>query len=181
MTQDATHKIVDALLTLIFTLGPWPCLLCFYPQRLAIRWLWVTAMGWPLDYTRCNTPHGWYSADALLTLCWRSVDTLLTLCWHSVDTLLTLCWHSVDTLLTLCWHPVDVPFRNGSVTMSLSALPIKAANSLIMDNNNEIVSQFTYLQDWKSWTLCWRWFLEWDSPHVAISLAYKRCGYIGYG
>jgi len=37
--------------------------------------------------------------------------------------------------------------------MSLSLLPIKAANMLIMDNSEQIASQTTYLQQQKSLTL----------------------------
>jgi len=107
MTHDATHKTVDALWMIIFRPGLWTCRIVIWPQRLPIRWLWVNAIVWHLDYTRCNTSNRWGYSDALLMLCWRSVDALLTLCWRSVDDLLTLCWRSADAMLTLCWRYVD--------------------------------------------------------------------------
>jgi len=53
--------------------------------------------------------------------------------------------------------------------MSLSLLPMKAANTLIIDNSKQIASQTTYLQDQKSLTLRWRSFSEWAVP-MSLSL-----------
>jgi len=45
-----------------------------------------------------------------------------------------LCWRSVEDLFILGWRSVDSHFLNGAVTMSLSLLPIKAADTLVMDS-----------------------------------------------
>ena len=154
MTQDATPKIVDALLTLIFRLGLWPCRLLFYPQRLPIHWLWVNAVDWSLDYMRCNTPNSWCSADALLTLCWRSVDALLTLCWR---------W-----FLRVA-------------TSTLTVVPTKEANTSIMGKSRRTGLGLSKMQHPQLLTLCWRSFSEWRCDYVAFCFANKGCQYVDYG
>ena len=52
-------------------------------------------------------------------------------------------------LMTLSWDEVDGQFQNGVVTVSLSLLPIMAANTLVMDNSEQITYQLPYLQDQK--------------------------------
>jgi len=86
VTQDATPEIFDALLTLIFRLGLWPCHFPFCLQTLPINWLWFNDIAQPLNYTRCNTQDCWRSVDALLLLCWCFADALLMRCWRCVDT-----------------------------------------------------------------------------------------------
>jgi hypothetical protein len=49
---------------------------------------------------------------------------------------------------------VDTRFQNAAVTVSLSVLPIKAANMMIIDNSKQIALQLTHLQVQKSLTLC---------------------------
>ena len=61
--QDATAKIVDALLTLIFRLRMGPCRFLFCPSRLPICWLWIPASKWH--------PNG---LTYKIKNCWRSVD-----------------------------------------------------------------------------------------------------------
>ena len=56
------------------------------------------------------------------------------------------------------WCSIDAHFQHGAVTMSISPLPIEAADTLIMDNSKQIASQTTYLQDQNSLTLRWRSF-----------------------
>jgi len=52
-------------------------------------------------------------------------------------------------------HSIDPHIQNGAVTVSLSLFPIKAANTLIMHNSEQLTFYLPYLQDQKSWTLCW--------------------------
>jgi len=127
MIEDATHKIVDALLTLNFRLGlwPWQVFLCRY--RLPIRWLWANTVPKPLDYPRCNTQD-----------CWRAVDSPLILCWCSVDGLLTHCWRS----------------SSGEATSRLTIVSIKAANTSIMDNSRSTGLRLYKMQHWKYLMLC---------------------------
>jgi len=61
--QDATPKIVDALLTLIFRPGMGPCRFLFCPSRLPICWLWIPASKWH--------PNG---LTFKIKNCWRSID-----------------------------------------------------------------------------------------------------------
>jgi len=165
MTQHATHKIVDTLLTLIFRVGLWPCRLLFCTQRQPIRWLWVNAVAQPLNHIRCNTQDCWCSVDALLMLCWCSVEALLTVCWRSVDSLLTLCWRSLL----------------GEATPTLTILPIKAANTSIMDKCRSAALGWYKMQHTKSLTLCWRSFSAWGCDPVAFAFANKDCKYVDYG
>jgi len=45
------------------------------------------------------------------------------------------------------WRSVDAHFQNGVVTLPLAILSIKAANTLVLHNSNEITFQLLYLQD----------------------------------
>jgi len=155
--KDATHKIVDALLTLIFRLWLLSCHCVFCVKRLPVRSIWIIA-----SKSRPN---------------WRPkiVDSLLTLCWHSVDTLLTLCWRFVDALLTLCWRSFL-----GVATMTLTILPIKAANTSIMGTGRTIALGLLKMQHTKSLTLCWRSFSDCDCDHVVVCFAYRGCQYAQY-
>ena len=151
--HGATHKIVDALLTLIFRVGLWPCRDHFCSEQLPIRWLWISAVTEPLHYTRCNTQNY----------------------WHSVDTLLTRCWCSVDGLLTLCWCSF------GSIAVSThTILPVKAANTLILDKCSCTDFGLHKMQPIKSLTLRWRSFSGWGSDHLAIHFAQNGCQYVDY-
>jgi len=75
----------------------------------------------------------------------------------------------------------EVYFPNGAVTVSLSDMPINVDHKLAMDNSKRIAAQFTYLQNQESLMLHWPWFSEWHCDHVAVSIAYSVCQYIGYG
>jgi hypothetical protein len=48
---------------------------------------------------------------------------------------------------------VDAHAKNGMVIVLLSLLPIEAANTSVMDNNDQVTSELLYLQDHKSLTL----------------------------
>jgi len=71
-----------------------------------------------------------------------------------------------------CWHSVGAHSQNWSVTVLLSLLWMKAANTLVMPNSDYVTIQLLYLQDQKSLMLHWRSFSEWGSDHVAVSFAY---------
>jgi len=59
---------------------------------------------------------------------------------------------------TYRWHSVDAHTMNGAVTMLLSGLPTKAANTSVMHKNDQVTGELPYLQDHESLTLRWRWF-----------------------
>ena len=100
----------------------------------------------------------------------------LTLCWHSVDTVAMLCCRSVDAVLTLSWHSF------WGVTVSTNTiLPIKAANTSIMDKCRSRALGLNKMQHTKSLTLCWRSFSEWGCDHVVITIAQNSCRYDDYG
>jgi hypothetical protein len=152
--QGATHKIVDALLTLIFRVGLWPCRDHFCSEQLPIRWLWSSAVAELLDYTRCNTQNH----------------------WHSVDTLLTQCWCCIDALLTLRWRSFG-----GVAVLTHTILPAKAAKTSIMDKCRSTAFGLHKMQPIKSLTLCWRSFSDLGSDHFAITFAQNGCQYVDYG
>jgi len=62
--QDATPKIVDAQLTLIFRLGMGPCHGLFWPPRLPICWLWIPASKWHYNVLTYKIKNCWCSVDA---------------------------------------------------------------------------------------------------------------------
>ena len=62
--QDATPKIVDALLTLIFRLGMGPCHFLFCPSRLPVCWLWIPASKWHSNGLTYKIKNRWRSVDA---------------------------------------------------------------------------------------------------------------------
>jgi len=204
--QDATHKIVDALLTLIYKQVLWPCHYRICKERLPILRLWINAVAQPLDYRRFNIQNRWRSVDAhfqsgavtmsrslllrtaantmIMDICHSRAlglykmqcPKLLTLCWHSVDTLVTRWWCSVDALLTLCWRSF------GGVAVSThTILPVKAANTLIMDKCRGTAFGLPKMQPTKSLTLCWRSFSDWGSDHIVIAFIQNACQYVDYG
>jgi len=140
--------------TLIFRVGLWPCHDHFCSEQLPIWWLWISAIAEPLDYTRCNTQNRWHSVDNLLTLCGCSVDNPLTLCWRSF------------------W---------GVAVSTHTILPVKAANTSIMDKCRITAFGLHKMQPTKSLTLCWRSFSDWGSDHVVIAFAQNGCQYVDYG
>jgi len=80
-----------------------------------------------------------------------------------------------------CWRLGDAHFQNGSVTVSLSLLPINAADTLVMNNSQQIASQLSYLQDQTLLTLHWRSSLKFCCYCVAHSFAYQGCQSVDYG
>jgi hypothetical protein len=161
---DATLKIIDALLLLIFRQGLWPCRFLLCSLWLPIRWLWGNAITQSLDYTRCNSQNRWHSVGTLLTLCWISVDALLMLSWRSVDALLTLCWCSF-------W---------GVAVWTHTILPIKAANTSIMVKSLSTALAVYKMQHAKLLTLCWRSFADSGHDHVGISVTKNRSQNVDY-
>jgi len=62
--QDATPRIVDALLKIIFRLGMGPCRVLFCPSRLPICWLWIPASKWHPNGLTHKIKNRWHSVDA---------------------------------------------------------------------------------------------------------------------
>jgi len=121
---------------------------------MSIRLSWVHATAAHLDFTWSNTQNRWHSVDNPLTLCWCSVDNLLTLCWQSF------------------W---------GVAVSTHTILPIKAANTLIMDKCRITALGLYKMQHPKLLTLCWRSFSDCRWDHVAFSFAHQGCQYVSYG
>jgi len=65
-------------------------------------------------------------------------------------------YHTYKT--TNLWRSVSAHAKNGAVTVLLSLLPIKAASTSVMHNNDQVTGELPYLQDHKSLMLCWRSF-----------------------
>jgi len=80
----------------------------------------------------------------------------------------------------ICWGSVDTHFQNGAVTVSLTLLPIKASNMMVMWISDQVDLELPYLHDRKSETLLWHSFSEWGSDRVAFFLAYKGCQNVGH-
>jgi len=53
------------------------------------------------------------------------------------------------------WHCVNLYFQDGVRSVSLIYLPIKAANTFIMYNHNQINCLFPHLQEWELLILRW--------------------------
>jgi len=59
------------------------------------------------------------------------------------------------------------------MTVLVSLLPIKVANTSVLHNNAHVIGEIPYFQDLKSLTLRLRSGFEWGGDHVAISFANK--------
>jgi len=79
------------------------------------------------------------------------------------------------------WRSIDAHYQHRAVTVPDSLLPINTADTLIMDNSEQIASQTTYLHNQKSLTLCWRSFQACRCYHVTFSFAYQVGRYVSYG
>ena len=121
---------------------------------MPIRWLWVHPIAERLDFTWCNSQNRWHSVDNLLTLCGCSVDNPLTLCWRSF------------------W---------GVAVSTHTTLPIKAANTSIMNKCRITALGLYQMQHPKLLTLCRRSFSDWGWDHVTFSFAHQGCQYVDYG
>jgi hypothetical protein len=75
---------------------------------------------------------------------------------------------------------MDAHPQNGVVMVLLSVLTMRAANTSVMHNSDQITVELPYLQNHQSLMLCWRSFSEWGGVCVAVSTAYTSCKYIGY-
>jgi hypothetical protein len=78
------------------------------------------------------------------------------------------------------WRSVDAHAKNGAVTVLLSLLPVKAANTTVMHNNDQVTGELPDIQDHKSLTLRWRSCLQWGGDHIVISFTNKSCHYDHY-
>jgi len=56
------------------------------------------------------------------------------------------------------WRSIDAQAKNGAVTVLLSLLPIMAASTSVMHNNDQVTGELPYLQDHKLLTLHWHSF-----------------------
>jgi hypothetical protein len=67
-----------------------------------------------------------------------------------------------------------------AVTVSIFLLAIKAANTLVMDNSEQIGFQLAYLPQKILLRLCWRSVSECGCYRTAVSFAYKGCQSVDY-
>jgi len=79
-----------------------------------------------------------------------------------------------------CWQCIDAHFHDRARSVSLSVLPLKEANTLIMYNNDQVTFQLPDLQDQKLLTLCRRSFSEWGREGVTLSFAHTGNLYLIY-
>jgi len=121
--------------------------------------MWIILTKWHFDYPRCLTRTHWHSIDAQF-VDWVGTVSLLFLPLTATNTsLIDVCSQlpsRVPKIQNPRWltpHYSHVP--NGTVTMSLSLLPIKAANMLVMHKSDQISFQLPYLHDQISRTLHW--------------------------
>jgi hypothetical protein len=154
ITQDTTHTIVDALLTLILRLRQWPYRDRFYSEWMPIRWFCVHSIAERLYYTSCNSQNRWHSVDNLLTLCGCSFDNPLTLCWRSL---------------------------RGIAVSTNTIWPIKAANISIMGKCRITAIGLHQMQHPKWLKLCRRSFSDWEWDNVTFSFAHQGCQYVDDG
>jgi len=146
INQDAIPKIVDAPLTLGWrSFSEWgsDCVTSFFAYK-----------GWQYDdyvYSRPNS-------IVITLLTWpKFVDTLLTLIFRMeqwpfrflfclqrlvirwIWVYATILDRNYLTYMTkICWCSVDPHFQNGAVTISLSFLPIKDGNTMVMWISDQI-------------------------------------------
>ena len=76
-----------------------------------------------------------------------------------------------------CWHSVDAHSHDGAGHVDLSLFPIKAANTLITNSNNQIASELPESQEQESLMLRWHTYSEWGRECVALSVAWKASQY----
>ena len=78
------------------------------------------------------------------------------------------------------WRSIEAHAKNRTVTVLLSLLPIKAANTSVMHKNDQVTCELRYLQDHKSLTLRWRACWEWGGDRIASSFANKSGQFVRY-
>ena len=78
------------------------------------------------------------------------------------------------------WRSVNAHAKNAAVTMFVSLLAIKAANTSVMQNNDQVTGEIPYMQDHKSLTVRWYSSYEWVSEPIVISFANNSCQYVRY-
>jgi len=153
-------------------------------QLLMFHWRWfsgcsrehgavvIAVKGCQYLINGCLQPIGtWITQDVKL----KFVDAPLTLilrrgrspchclCCLSRQLICRLCITATRSLVndstyktTNCWRSIVAHSQNGVVTVLLSFLPIKAANTSVMHNSDQMTVQLPFLQDHKSLMLRWR-------------------------
>jgi len=178
-------------------------------KSLTLHWRWFSAWGFyrvtfsfaykGCEYIVYGLQHGNWVRNNLLTRP-NIVDTALTLIF-SIGLLpceflfclsgLPIRWLWI-TARKLCPKQLTYKTKNGSgsigahfphgaVTVSLSFLPVKAADTFVMDNSEQIALQLTHLPDRKLLTLQRYSFSESGCYPVAVGFAYRSWQCIDYG
>ena len=134
--------IVDAPLTLTFRIGQWPCRCVFSLQRLAIHWLCESVTKLSSNYIPYMTKNRWRSVDAhfqngAASMSFCSLPIRLPICWL-YEPATELISNDLTYMTRIHWRSVDAHSQNWAVTVLLSLLHMKAANTLVMWINDQI-------------------------------------------
>jgi len=78
------------------------------------------------------------------------------------------------------WCSIDAHSQHEVVTLSLSLLPIKPANTSVMHKSYPITVQLPHLHDHKSLTHCWQAFSEWGSDRDTTGCVDQGCHSVDY-
>jgi hypothetical protein len=150
---------------------------------LAIGWFWVHAAPQPFEYSTCNTQHCWGSVDAHFQVVAISTLTILikkvantSIMSQCGSTAVWLCIIQCQKSLTLHWRSCS----KWGITLSICFLPIKASDTLIMHNSEQISLQLPYLKDINFLMVSWQSFSEWGSDHVTWTFVYKGRQFVVY-
>jgi len=160
ITKDTRPKVIDAPLSLIFSMGQGRYLICQEMRPMILLWLY--AMCYQSHYPGCMTKTHWRSIDAEFQDGAGRVSLSLLPIKAANNSFMTVCNLSTirlhrmydQTSLTLCWHSFS-RCSTESVDMILS---IKATYTSIVYNHNQIRLELPDLQDQKLLTLCWHSF-----------------------
>jgi len=79
-----------------------------------------------------------------------------------------------------CWCSVDSHVQEIVAMLSLTFLPIRAANTFNTHYSNQVTDSLPDLQNEKSLMLCWRSLSKWGMEHIAFSFDYKGSLYLIY-
>jgi len=117
----------------------------------------------------CWPSFSWWGNEDITHCCtWKGLQYIVSELFPQINTSITQ-----DAKPQNRWLLVDAHFQNGSVTVSLAALPIKTAISFIMPNYYQTTWQWPDINDAKSLTLCWHSFSWWGNEHFTHCFTWK--------
>ena len=142
ITQDAKLKIIDAPLTIILRMRQWACRCSYSQYRQSTSDKWMSATNWNINHPRCEAKNHWRSTDAhsqnravtVLLFLWLYKLPIHRLCIMATRSLCN--YSSYNT--TNRWCFVDAHSQNGTVIVLMSRLLIRAANTSVTHNIEQI-------------------------------------------